>query len=71
MTVLRTAANPGSEEFAANLQANLALADDLRATQARIARGGGKRARERHIARGKLLPRERVDRVLDPGASSS
>jgi 3-methylcrotonyl-CoA carboxylase beta subunit len=68
MTVLRTAANPGSEEFAANLQANLALADDLRATQARIARGGGKRARERHIARGKLLPRERVDRVLDPGA---
>jgi 3-methylcrotonyl-CoA carboxylase beta subunit len=68
MTVLRTAANPGSEEFRANLQANLALADDLRATQARIAQGGGERARERHVGRGKLLPRERVDRLVDSGA---
>ena len=68
MTVLSSAANPGSEEFRANLQANRALTEDLRATQARIAQGGGERARERHLARGKLLPRERVDRLLDPGA---
>ena len=68
MTVLRTAANPGSEEFRANLEANRALVDDLRDTQARLALGGGERARERHTARGKLLPRERVDRLLDPGA---
>jgi 3-methylcrotonyl-CoA carboxylase beta subunit len=68
MTVLTTAATPGSEEFRANLEANLALADDLRATQARIAQGGGERARERHLGRGKLLPRARVDRLLDPGA---
>ncbi|HTU29751.1 MAG TPA: carboxyl transferase domain-containing protein [Solirubrobacteraceae bacterium] len=68
MTVLHSTANPGSEEYRANLDANRALADDLRATQARLALGGGERARERHVARGKLLPRERVDRLLDPGA---
>ncbi|HLI59680.1 MAG TPA: carboxyl transferase domain-containing protein [Solirubrobacteraceae bacterium] len=68
MTVLRSAANPGSEEFRANLEANRALVEDLRATQARLALGGGERARERHLARGKLLPRDRVDRLLDPGA---
>jgi 3-methylcrotonyl-CoA carboxylase beta subunit len=68
MTVLQTSANPGSEEYRANLEANRALVDDLRCTQARLALGGGERARERHVARGKLLPRERVDRLLDPGA---
>jgi 3-methylcrotonyl-CoA carboxylase beta subunit len=68
MTVLTTNANPGSEEFRANREANRALVDDLRATQARLALGGGERARERHVARGKLLPRERVDRLLDAGA---
>jgi 3-methylcrotonyl-CoA carboxylase beta subunit len=68
MTVLTSSANPGSEEFRGNLAANLALTDELRATQARIAQGGGARSRERHLARGKLLPRQRVDRLLDPGA---
>jgi 3-methylcrotonyl-CoA carboxylase beta subunit len=68
MTVLGTSANPGSEEYRGNLAANSALVEDLRATQARLALGGGERARERHVARGKLLPRERVDRLLDPGA---
>jgi 3-methylcrotonyl-CoA carboxylase beta subunit len=68
MTVLQTSANPGSEEYRANLDANRALVDDLRSTQARLALGGGERARERHLARGKLLPRARVDRLLDPGA---
>ncbi len=68
MTVLSSAVNPGAEEYRANLEANLALAEELRATQARIAQGGGERSRERHVARGKLLPRERVDRLLDPGS---
>jgi 3-methylcrotonyl-CoA carboxylase beta subunit len=68
MTVLRSTANPGSEEYRANLQVNRALVEDLCATQARLALGGGERARARHAARGKLLPRERVDRLLDPGA---
>jgi 3-methylcrotonyl-CoA carboxylase beta subunit len=68
MTVLRSAANPGSDEFRANLDANQALADDLRARLRRVAAGGGEPARRRHADRGKLLPRDRVDRLLDPGA---
>ena len=44
------------------------LVDELRARTAAARNGGGARARERHVARGKLLPRERVDRLLDPGA---
>ncbi|HEY5188507.1 MAG TPA: carboxyl transferase domain-containing protein [Solirubrobacteraceae bacterium] len=68
MSVLTTAVRPGSEEFAANLAANLELVNDLRAQLERVAAGGGERARERHISRGKLLPRDRVDRLLDPGS---
>jgi 3-methylcrotonyl-CoA carboxylase beta subunit len=68
VTVLTSSANPAGEEFRTNHAANLALVEDLRATQARLALGGGERARERHAARGKLLPRERVDRLLDPGS---
>ncbi len=44
------------------------LVEDLDAQLARVREGGGAKARERHVARGKLLPRERVDRLLDPGA---
>ncbi|HEY2320974.1 MAG TPA: methylcrotonoyl-CoA carboxylase, partial [Solirubrobacteraceae bacterium] len=68
MSVLRSHANPGSDEFRANLEANQALVDDLSAQLRQVAQGGGERARERHAGRGKLLPRERVDRLLDPGA---
>ncbi len=66
--ILRSHVNPGSDEFRANLEANQALADDLAAQLERVAAGGGERARQRHVGRGKLLPRERVDRLLDPGA---
>jgi 3-methylcrotonyl-CoA carboxylase beta subunit len=68
MTVLHSAAHPGADEFRANLEANQALVDDLHAQLQRVAAGGGERARQRHVDRGKLLPRERVDRLLDPGA---
>jgi 3-methylcrotonyl-CoA carboxylase beta subunit len=68
MNVLRSHANPGSEQFRANLAANTALVEDLNAQLERVRHGGGERARERHVGRGKLLPRERVDRLLDPGA---
>ncbi|HEY0125723.1 MAG TPA: carboxyl transferase domain-containing protein, partial [Blastococcus sp.] len=44
------------------------LAADLAAQLGRVALGGGKRARQRHVDRGKLLPRERVDTLLDPGS---
>jgi 3-methylcrotonyl-CoA carboxylase beta subunit len=68
VTILRSHANPGSDEFRTNYEANTALVQDLNAQLERVRLGGGERARERHVGRGKLLPRERVDRLLDPGA---
>ena len=68
MTVLTTSVNPASDEFKANHAAGEALVADLRTQLERVVLGGGERARERHVGRGKLLPRERVDRLLDPGA---
>jgi len=69
MTVpLRSTAQPSSPEFAANRASHEALVEDLRAQLAHVALGGGERARERHVSRDKLLPRERVDRLLDPGS---
>jgi 3-methylcrotonyl-CoA carboxylase beta subunit len=68
VSTLRSTASPGSSEFRANVEAHDALLADLRAQLERVAMGGGERARERHASRGKLLPRERVDRLLDPGA---
>jgi 3-methylcrotonyl-CoA carboxylase beta subunit len=68
VNTLRSHANPGSDEFRANHDANAALIADLNAQLQRVRQGGGERARERHVGRGKLLPRERVDRLLDPGA---
>ena len=47
---------------------NEALAEELRAKVAEAALGGNEKARERHVSRGKLLPRERVERLLDPGS---
>src|SRR4029077_13566292 len=48
--------------------AHVALVDQLRTKLAAAALGGPERARERHVSRGKLLPRDRVDRLLDPGS---
>jgi len=66
--VLSTAIDTASPEFAARAAHNRALRDRLYADVAKAALGGGERARERHVARGKLLPRERVERLLDPGS---
>src|SRR5690242_719448 len=66
--VLGTAVDPASETFRANAQAQQALVAVLRTRIAGAAEGGGARARDRHTARGKLLPRERVDTLLDPGS---
>ncbi|MCP4616682.1 MAG: methylcrotonoyl-CoA carboxylase, partial [Bradyrhizobium sp.] len=57
-----------SEDFRARAAHNRALAERLRADVARAALGGSESARERHASRGKLLPRERVERLLDPGS---
>ncbi len=66
MPVLASRINPRTEEFAANAAAMRALVDDLNATLAQVAEGGGAEARSKHAARGKLLPRERIERLLDP-----
>jgi 3-methylcrotonyl-CoA carboxylase beta subunit len=68
MPILDTRLNPRSAEFTANAAAMQALVDDLRARLARVAEGGGEAARAKHVARGKLLPRERVATLLDPGS---
>ena len=58
--------SPRSEEFKANAAAMRALVDDLNQRLERIAQGGGEAARAKHVARGKLLPRDRVEMLLDP-----
>ncbi len=68
MTVLRTHVSPDGPEFERNETAHRDLVADLRARQARVVAGGGERSRERHVGRGKLLPRERVDRLADLGS---
>jgi len=68
MTALGTVVNPGSEEFRANEAANLELIADLSQRLRAAALGGGEGSRTRHVERGKLLPRDRVDRLLDPGS---
>jgi len=57
-----------SEEFRVRAAHNRALAEKLRADVAQAAKGGPEKHRERHVSRGKLLPRERVERLLDPGS---
>ncbi|MDJ0683703.1 MAG: carboxyl transferase domain-containing protein [Alphaproteobacteria bacterium] len=68
MPVLKSAVDLRSDEAAANDAAMRALVDELSETVGRIKLGGGARARERHEARGKLLPRDRIRALLDPGS---
>src|SRR5438128_12056262 len=68
MTVLTTLIDRRSAVFAANAAAMRALVADLREKVAAIEEGGGAEARRRHLGRGKLLPRERVRALLDPGS---
>ncbi|MFJ6723396.1 carboxyl transferase domain-containing protein [Streptomyces sp. NPDC091281] len=65
---LTSAADPASEAWRVNEEAHRVLVEELRGKLAAAALGGGERARERHTARGKLLPRDRVDTLLDPGS---
>ena len=68
MAILHTQINTRSPEFAANQAAMLAQVNDLRGLLARVHEGGGAKAQERHTSRGKLLPRERINRLLDIGS---
>ena len=67
MSQLETQLNARSADFLANANAMRALVDGLNAQLAQAALGGGDAARAKHTARGKLLPRERVANLLDPG----
>ena len=68
MSIIASAIDTRSPAFQANAAAMRALIEDLHAAVRRIKEGGDERARARHLARGKLLPRERVRRLLDPGS---
>ena len=68
MTILKTAINSQSEEFKANSAAMQSLVDDLNEKVGIIARGGDDKAREKHLSRGKLLPRDRIKHLCDPGS---
>lgn len=68
MNIIESTVNARSDEFHTNASAMIALVADLREKIARIERGGSDEARLRHTERGKLLTRERIRRLLDPGA---
>ena len=66
--IIQSQVKPASEEFRRRYDHNRALCDELAARLALVRRGGGEEAAARFAARGKMLPRERVDALLDPGA---
>ena len=68
MTRLISKIAANSPEYAANLKRMTGLTEDFAALAETTIRGGDERSRARHVARGKLLPRERVARLLDPGS---
>src|SRR6478735_9705216 len=68
MSVLKSEINLRSAEFKANAERMVGLVDDLKEKVALVSLGGDAEARERHLKRGKLLPRERVRTLLDPGS---
>jgi 3-methylcrotonyl-CoA carboxylase beta subunit len=68
MPVLQTTADARAPEYAGNAARMQALVDDLRLRADRVREGGGVAAREKHLARGKLLPRDRVRALIDPAS---
>ncbi|MBV8574227.1 MAG: methylcrotonoyl-CoA carboxylase, partial [Acetobacteraceae bacterium] len=66
MPILDSIVDTRSPDYRANEEAMRALVADLRAVADKIREGGGKTARERHLSRGKLLPRDRVRALIDP-----
>ena len=68
MSVIQSSISTGSDMFKANAAAMDELVADLDRKRAAAALGGPERSRERHLSRGKLLPRDRVMRFVDPGA---
>ncbi|MDH3339155.1 MAG: methylcrotonoyl-CoA carboxylase [Gammaproteobacteria bacterium] len=65
MPVIETKIDRDSEDFQQNSAANMALAENLREVSEQIMTGGSARSRERHLVRGKLLPRDRIETLTD------
>ena len=68
MSVVRSNIDTHSDAFRANAEAMEAAVAEIAAAATQVLEGGGEKARARHLSRGKLLPRERIDRLLDPGS---
>jgi 3-methylcrotonyl-CoA carboxylase beta subunit len=68
MPVFESCLDPNSAEFLANSRHHHHLAEELRGRMQEVGKGGSERSRQRHESRGKLLPRERVRCLLDPGS---
>jgi len=68
LSILLSSIDQASAEYRANAERMRALIEELKARRAEAAAGGPEKARERHVARGKLLPRDRVMNLIDPGA---
>src|SRR3546814_9786874 len=70
MPALSSALDPRSREFQDNVAYHRALVEELDTRLARAVAGGGDKARDKHVARGKLLARDRITALLDPGSRS-
>jgi len=68
MTRIASRIDAASADYAANTDSMSGLVEELRANAATVSAGGSEKAREKHLARGKLLPRDRVNALLDPGS---
>ena len=68
MSKINSKINPKSADFVSNAASMQAQVNDLNATIAKIRQGGGAKACDRHVSRGELLPRDRVQGLLDPGS---
>ena len=69
MANIQSKINTASQDFKSNQSAMLSLIETLQTTIDEIAQGGGEKARQRHLGHGKLLPRERLQQLLDPGSA--
>ena len=68
MPVLETALDPRGDEARANAAAMRAVTEELRALAEQVRLGGGEAARQKHLGRGKLLPRDRIRALIDPAS---
>ncbi|KAF7712187.1 3-methylcrotonyl-CoA carboxylase, subunit beta [Penicillium ucsense] len=69
LSILPTAVDTSSPDFRENSQQMQELLDRMSSLHAKIAQGGPQKARDKHVARGKMLPRDRVSALIDPGTS--